>query len=219
MDSTADGSGNLDAPRTPHEGLATFIALLIGFVAVHFFVPQYVDNAMENRQVDVGGLSKDMTEGEMLSIDEDVFGDDGLDVFKAPDLKMLSSIGYSGDLDAQIKLAKHYGKVGDENRAFQWNFRAAMQGHALSMVETGQRYYYGRGTRKSLIRAICWYRLAGEFGEAIGTQMAESASLRLSENETRQIANQVKSISVRIRRNIGDDDRRDERASSVTARR
>jgi len=219
MDRTADGSGNPDAPRTPHEGLGTFVALLIGFVGVHFFLPQYVDNAMKSRQEEVGGLSKDMTEGEMVTIDEDVFGDDGLDVFKAPDLKLLSSLGYGGDLDAQIKLAKHFGKIGDENRAFQWNFRAAMQGHAVSMIETGQRYYYGRGTRKSLMRAICWYRLAGEFGEAIGTQMADSASLRLSETETRQIGNQVKSIGVRIRRNIGDESRDEEKESSVTARR
>lgn len=215
MDTTAET--HTDAPRTPHEGLPTFVALVFGFIGVHFFLPQYVDRVVAERQSDVGGMMTDMTDGQVVTIDEDVFGDT-TDVFDAPDLRQLSSLGYSGDLEAQVKLAKHFGKVGDENRSFQWGFRAAMQGHALSMLDTGQRYYYGRGTRKNLIRAICWYRLAGEFGEAIGTQMAESASLSLDDRELRQIASQVKSIGIRIRRNTGDHDLPGD-AGSVAARR
>lgn len=198
----------------------TFCMMGVAFVGVHFFLPQYVDHAIEQRQQDVVGRISTGIVGDdgAVTITEDVFGSDW-SVEDQIDVSELSSQGHSGDLEAQIKLARHFAQNGDENRAFQWGFRAAMQGDVLSMLETGKRYYYGRGTRKDLLRAICWYRLAGSFGEAIGTQLADNASLPLSERELKQIASQTKSLERRINRDRANDASQQGRERPVSERR
>lgn len=188
-----------NAPRKANEGLTTFLALLGLFVFVHFFLPSYIEDSVQKGDAAVGELSDAFFEEEDIrfTITDEVFGSEPIEE-EFFDIGELSHRGQSGDLDAQIKLAKHFAEIGDEEKAFSWRFRAAMQGDAMSMLDVGERYYYGRGTEPSLVRAVAWYRLSGEHGEAIGFQLAESTGLRISERERRLVANYVRSIKQKM---------------------
>lgn len=211
MEQTMDAA---NAPRTPNEGLTTFLVLLGLFGIVHFFLPSYVEKAAQGGEA-VGEMANGFFSDDEIrfTITEDVFGS-WSDEEEAFDIKKLSSLGYSGDLAAQIKLTRYFAENGDEKRAFSWSFRAAMQGDGMSMLDIGERYYYGRGTRPNLIRAVTWYQLAGDHGEAIGYQMAENAGLRLNERDMAQVTNQVRSIKMRMQK-----ERDQVEAAKVTARR
>ncbi len=60
--------------------------------------------------------------------------------------------------------AERYEGKGDFKAAFDRLLAAAQKGHAMSQLNLGNFYASGRGTRRSLDRAIHWYRRAYQNG-------------------------------------------------------
>lgn len=64
--------------------------------------------------------------------------------------------------------ADRYEERGDSKRAFQCFLTAARLGHTGCQVNLGNYYADGKGTKKNLEEAACWYKKAYKNGDCTG---------------------------------------------------
>lgn len=77
-------------------------------------------------------------------------------------LTLYEKAGLGGSVDAQMKLADHYG--GDRQKAFFWMKKAAEAGLPVAQYNTATSYQVGDGVEKNYEQAVYWYKKAIESG-------------------------------------------------------
>lgn len=81
----------------------------------------------------------------------------------------LESKARSGDLEAQLKLARAYalgdGVAKDSSAAFKWYQQAASRGSATAQTSLGLAYMSGEGIERDKTKAVTLYRMAAKQGD------------------------------------------------------
>lgn len=82
------------------------------------------------------------------------------------DMATLTRQAQNGDAAAQSDLADEYYQQGNHAKAFEWNTKAAGQGHAAAQNNLGVMYEFGKGVHQDDQKAVEWYTKAAGQGYA-----------------------------------------------------
>jgi len=70
--------------------------------------------------------------------------------------------------DIQVKIGKCHDRLNNPKKAFHWLTQAARQNHPLALLLVGNAHYFGKGTKKDLLKAAASYKQSAKLGEPVG---------------------------------------------------
>ena len=79
-------------------------------------------------------------------------------------MRYLTGAAEAGNMDAQRELAAYYYRKGQNEQAFYWYKKAALQGDDHAQLIVGEMYRTGDGVKKDKSQAKYWWRLSCQAG-------------------------------------------------------